>query len=89
MTLKLEDLKILGNILHVRVTPKASSNQLKIETQESGEKMIRVYVTCVPEGGKANNQVLKLLSKALKIPKSSMILQKGYKTRDKVICIEL
>lgn len=87
MSLLFEELRTLGKTLQVRVTPKASSNRIKIEPHENGEKVIRVYVTCVPEGGKANDQVIKLLSKALKIPKSSLSIQRGHKNRDKVICI--
>lgn len=49
-----------GTVLELRVTPKASRNEIREE-----EGQIRVYVTTVPENGKANEAVIKLLSKAL------------------------
>lgn len=66
--------------LSIRVTPKASANRIKIE-----EGQVRVYVTCIPEDGKANEEVIKLLAKQLKIPKSSLEIIQGHKSRDKVI----
>ena len=71
-----------GTELTVRVTPKASRNSVVTE----GEA-IRVYVTVVPEGGKANAAVVKLLSKALGIPKSRLALIRGATARDKVFRI--
>ncbi|NHX27157.1 DUF167 domain-containing protein, partial [Escherichia coli] len=46
-----------GAELAVRVTPKASRNMVRAE-----DGQIRVYVTVVPEGGKANAAVQKLLA---------------------------
>ena len=63
----------------VRVTPKASRNRIVIE-----DGQIRVYVTTVPEDGKANAAVQKLLAKALGLPKSRLTLIRGQTARDKV-----
>ena len=63
----------------VRVTPKASRNRIVVE-----DGTIRVYVTVVPEGGKANAAVVKLLAKALGVPKSRLELVRGATARDKV-----
>jgi len=43
------DLGMTGDTLHVRVTPKAAANRIKIEAGEGGETIIRIYVTTVPE----------------------------------------
>jgi len=67
----------------IRVTPKASSNRIKIEDDGT----IRVYVTTAPEDGKANKKVIELLSKELKIAKSRFTIVKGQKSKDKVITI--
>ena len=56
----LSDLAVPGTRISVRVTPKASRNVVLREADQ-----IRVYVTVVPEGGKANTAVTKLLAKAL------------------------
>ena len=45
---------------------------------------LRAYVTTVPENGKANAAVLKLLSKALGVPKSRLELVRGATARDKL-----
>tara|TARA_R110002124_G_scaffold52032_2_gene150090 strand:- start:10374 stop:10649 length:276 start_codon:yes stop_codon:yes gene_type:complete len=74
--------------LSVKVTPKASQNRVKIEYNPDGSiNLIRVYVTTAPEDGKANKEVIKLLSKELGIPKSRLEITHGLKIRDKVISI--
>ena len=72
-----------GALLELRVTPKASRNAVTLE-----DGALRVYVTTVPEGGKANAAVQKLLSKALGVPKSRLTLLRGATSRDKVFRIE-
>jgi len=47
--------------------------------------VLRVYVTVVPEDGKANAAVLKLLAKALGVPKSRLEIVRGHTARDKVV----
>jgi len=78
-----------GDILHLRVTPKASSNRIKYEEQTDGSTVIRVYVTCVPEDGKANDVVIKLLSKEFSLSKSTFVLKRGHKNRDKIVMVQL
>ncbi len=73
------DLAFPGARLNVRVTPKAARNLVKLE-----DGLLRVSVTTVPQGGKANAAVVKLLSKALGIPKSKLMLVRGDTARDKV-----
>lgn len=72
-----------GTEVSVRVTPKASRNAVKVEGDQ-----IRVYVTVVPEGGKANAAVQKLLSKALGVAKSRLTLIRGQTSRDKVFRVD-
>jgi uncharacterized protein YggU (UPF0235/DUF167 family) len=71
--------------LQVRVTPKAKRNLVKPEHNESGEILYRVYVTTVPEDGKANAAVLKLLAKSMGISVSSLRIVRGETSRDKLI----
>lgn len=68
-----------GTEIQVRVTPKASRNMVKLEDGE-----IRVYVTTVPEGGKATAAVQKLLAKSLGIAKTRLELVRGQTSRDKL-----
>ncbi len=78
----LSHLALDGAEIAVRVTPKASRDRIVAE-----EGQIRVYVTTVPEDGKANAAVQKLLAKALGIPKSRLTLIRGQTSRDKVFRI--
>ena len=72
-----------GTEVSVRVTPKASRNTIKVEGDQ-----IRVYVTVVPEGGKANAAVQRLLAKALGVAKSRLTLIRGQTSRDKVFRVD-
>ncbi|MGP6089879.1 DUF167 domain-containing protein [Antarctobacter jejuensis] len=72
-----------GTTFEVRVTPKAARNAVTLD--EAGK--LRVTVTAVPEGGKANTAVLRLLSKALGVPKSRIALLRGATSRDKTFRI--
>ena len=78
----LSHLAVEGAEVAVRVTPKASRDRILFEADT-----IRVYVTTVPEDGKANKAVVKLLSKALGVPKMRIDLIRGATSRDKVFRI--
>lgn len=73
-----------GAEIALRVTPKASRNQITLAEDGS----LRAYVTVVPEDGKANAEVVKLLAKALGIAKSRLTLIRGQTARDKVFRID-
>ena len=69
--------------LDIRVQPRASRNAVEID----GER-ITVRVTAVPESGKANDAVVALLAKRLGVPKRSVQIVRGHKSRDKRISID-
>ncbi|AQS49952.1 MULTISPECIES: DUF167 domain-containing protein [Thioclava] len=79
----LSHLAIPGNEIALRVTPKASRNEIRV-----GEEGLRAYVTVVPENGKANAAVVKLLAKALGVAKSRLTLIRGETARDKVFRLD-
>lgn len=79
----LSHLALPGSELAVRVTPRASRARIEVEGDT-----IRVYVTVVPEDGKANAAVQTLLAKALGIAKSRVTLIRGATARDKVFRID-
>ncbi len=83
MAVDLSDMAQEGAEIVVRVTPKASRNVVELK-----EGQIRVYVTVVPEGGKANAAVQKLLAKSLGIAKTRLLLIRGETARDKVFRID-
>ncbi|MCB1368598.1 MAG: DUF167 domain-containing protein [Rhodobacteraceae bacterium] len=71
-----------GRYFSVRVTPKAARNLVEVDSD--GIADLRVRVTVVPEGGKANAAVTGLLAKALGVAKSRLVLVHGATSRDKV-----
>lgn len=74
----LAHLAVPGAEITVRVTPKAARNA--VTEAETG---LKISVTTVPEDGKANAAVIKLLAHALGVPKSSLTLTRGATSRDK------
>ncbi|MBO9400545.1 DUF167 domain-containing protein [Shimia sp. R9_3] len=72
-----------GAEIAVRVTPKASRNAVV----QDGD-VLRVYVTVVPEGGKANAAVAKLLAKTMGVAKSRLTLVRGQTSREKVFRLD-
>lgn len=77
-----------GVTVAVRLTPKASENAIRgIERDTDGAARIRAAVTTVPEDGKANAALLKLLAKTWKLPKTSLSIASGAMSRNKVVHI--
>ena len=72
-----------GAEIAVRVTPRASRNAVLLDGDT-----IRVLVTVVPEDGKANAAVVKLLAKALGVAKSRLELLRGATGRDKLFRLD-
>lgn len=72
-----------GTTFALRVTPKAARNRI-VEVDGA----LRVYVTSVPEDGKANAAVVNLLAKALGVPKSRLTLLRGHTSRCKLFQLD-
>lgn len=79
----LSDLARPGAVIAVRVTPRASREQVLREQDQ-----IRIHVTCVPEDGKANKAVAALLAKALGVAKTRLTLLRGATSRDKLFRLD-
>jgi uncharacterized protein (TIGR00251 family) len=67
--------------LRLRVSPGARSNTI-VGRYGDGWK---VRVTAPPEGGKANDAVLRLLAERLDLPGGSVTLVSGPSARDKIV----
>lgn len=78
-----------GVKLNVRLTPKAKKEGVTgvIKTADN-VPFLKVSVTVVPEKGKANSALIKLLSKKLHLPKSSFSIISGMTDRNKIIHIK-
>lgn len=68
--------------IFVKLTPRASRNAVQgIEPDGEGGSRLKVMVTAVPEAGKANAAMVKLLAKVWKIPRSSLTIAAGETSR--------
>ncbi len=76
-------LAVPGAEIVVRVTPNAARAQVTLD----GSRFV-IRVTCVPEDGKANKAVTKLLARALGVAPSRLVLVRGATGRDKVFKVE-
>lgn len=78
-----------GIKLRLKVTPGASRSKMgAIEEVAENTYALKVLVTVVPEGGKANKAVIELLAKAIGVPKSSIEVSHGITSRLKTITIK-
>jgi len=68
--------------LKLRVTPKSGADEI-LGLREDGA--LHVRVSAAPADGKANEAVLRLLSRALRLPKGAVRLKSGASSRDKWI----
>jgi len=77
-----------GLRLAVKLTPKASRNRVEGPAPEAdGGTVLKVSVTAVPEDGKANAALVKLLAKEWKLAKSSLEIVGGATDRRKTLLI--
>jgi uncharacterized protein (TIGR00251 family) len=68
----------------VRLAPKAARDRIQGTMREAdGATVLKVGVTAVPEAGKANEALVKLLAKTWKLPKTGFTLVSGATDRRK------
>ena len=73
-----------GAALAVRLTPRASKNEL-VEVLSDGT--VKVHLTTPPVEGKANEALLKFLAEILDVPVSRLDIVAGAGGRDKLISV--
>jgi uncharacterized protein (TIGR00251 family) len=77
-----------GCRLSIRVTPRASQNKVGgVYVASDGREWLKVYVTAPAEDNKANDAVIALLAKQLKIAKSDIEIITGHQSRQKVLLL--
>ncbi len=80
----------LGYILRIRVTPNSCISTLGgIFLDANNQEFLKANLNAQPEKGKANQELIKLLSKTLKISKSNFNLICGQTDRYKKILLEI
>ncbi|RFB79305.1 DUF167 family protein [Methylovirgula sp. 4M-Z18] len=73
-------------LLSVRLTPKAARDEIEdIVTLADGTVVLKVRVRAIPEAGKANAALIRLMAKALQIPESRIDLRSGATGRVKIL----
>lgn len=72
-------------LLQLRVSPGASRSRISGWHAQS----LKCSVTAVAENGKANLAVIKLLAKALGLPRSGLSIVRGHSQRDKLLRVAM
>ena len=74
-----------GVILHIVLTPKSSRDAIGDIVDTVSGRALRVKVRAIPDKGKANQAAIKLLAKWIRVPKTSVELVSGSRSRYKTI----
>ena len=73
-----------GTLIRVRLKPRASREAIE---EPKGEHGLIVRVTAPPVNNQANQALLNLLARKLKVPKSAITIQSGEGSRTKTLLI--
>jgi len=74
-----------GLRVRVRLTPKSSRDEIGGHEDTAEGPALKARVRAVPEDGKANAAIAEVLAKWLGVPKSSVTLAAGAKSRIKTL----
>lgn len=77
-----------GVVVPVRLTPKSARNDIEGVAEFDGEAVLKARVRALPEDGRANAALQKLMAKWLSVPQSSVQVIQGGKSRLKQIAID-
>ncbi len=73
-----------GVLLRVRVQPRASRSEIG---PLLGDEAVKVYLKGAPVEGKANQELVALLAKAFRLPKSSVVIKSGATSKTKSLLL--
>lgn len=73
-----------GLIVHIKISPNASKNEII-----KSEDCVKVKITAQPVENKANKALVEFLSKEFKIPKTSIEIVKGQTSKEKTLLIKV
>ena len=77
-----------GIVLHLRLTPKGGRDAFEgVALDSAGKAALQARVRAVPEDGKANEALIELIAKTLRVKKSALVLVSGATSRQKTIRI--
>ncbi len=70
--------------ISIRVKPNSKENQV----EETGPNELLVRVKAPPQENKANQEVVKILSKYFQVPRSRISIVSGLQSKQKIVKIE-
>ena len=75
--------------LAVKLTPGASADRIDgWDVDAGGRPVLKIRVRARPVEGEANEALVKLVARALGVPKSAVSVQRGGQSRTKILVIE-
>jgi len=75
--------------LPVRLTPGSASDRIDgWDVDAEGRPVLKVRVRARPVEGEANEALVKLIAKAIGVPKYAVAIQRGGQSRTKILMIE-
>ncbi len=78
-----------GVEIHIRATPNAKVEKIDgVENRDDGNQYLKIKIRAIPEDGAANDAIIKIIAKTLKIPKSDIELKAGQKGRTKCLLVK-
>jgi len=72
-------------IIEIKVVPQSGKHSLCLD--KSG--MLKCFVKAAPEDGKANKEVVEVVSRAVGVPKKSVEIVSGLTSRKKKLAVEV
>ena len=72
----------------MRINVKVIPNSKKYQVEKISDGHFRVRVDAKAEDGRANKRLVEILSEYFKVSKSSVVISKGLKNRNKIIEIK-
>lgn len=72
----------------MQISVKVTTNSSRNKIEEIGVNQYKAYLTCIPEKGKANKELTKLLSNYFAVSKSSIEIKSGKLSKSKIIEIK-
>lgn len=79
---------VTGVVVPVRLTPKSARDDIVGVVAFDGQPVLKARVRALPEDGRANAAVQKLIAKWLGVPQSSVKVIQGGKSRLKQIAVD-
>ena len=80
----------MPSVLAIRVTPRSARPGIgEWKTDPGGRPFLEIRVAAAPADGAANEEVVKLLAKALGVPKGSIEIVSGHAARLKRISVPI